>query len=114
VRLLDVSVAVTIGLLSLGALGAINPGPLRTEASQAERDIALRGYLVSFVQSRGLAWFGYATAPQICAAASSDGGVAALYVEVDGFRCGSPPQNGKPSVQLLLTLGGREVALEAW
>lgn len=114
-RVIDISAAAMIGLLSLGVLVASSPTGFWASAAESRERAALRGELVGIVQAKGLAWFEQASTVEVCAAVEGYSNATLTFsASVSGLGCGPLPPGGRAVVTLALPLSSRSVVLEAW
>ncbi len=112
---LDLGAAAVIGLVSIAIVSYASPLPSYAAASAYLQEGAIRGYLLTVVESEGIPWFQNSSFAQVCAlvtsASNSTFGVSA---DVHSVRCGPLPPAGAVTASLAFRAGDRQVALLGW
>jgi hypothetical protein len=114
-RYLDVAVALMVGTAALAGIAAWGPGPGDALSAHYRAESAVRAQLLRFVDGKGVAWFAYAPAADICAAVlGGSNSTFGLDADVGSAGCGAPPPPGSATARLSFSVGGKEVNLSGW
>lgn len=114
-RFLDLAVAGIIGLVVIGAGGALAPGLADAAAASTSEVIFLRDALLAAVEEEGLVRLQLYTFEQVCSWLSSISNSTITFSgAVGGVECSGGPPSGTPFAVLSLDVGSDRLVLRAW
>lgn len=115
VRILDIAVAATYGILCLSVISFMGPFGPESASAQADQEAIATSAVFGYVRSVGLPFLGTAPPHQICSSLqSSSNSTLMLGGSVDENSCSAPPAHYLACSNLTIVFSGREVDIEAW
>lgn len=114
-RLMDICVAVMIGLSSVAAMLALNPNQLSEQGSVYREQASLSDYLLFVASTTGLPWLHLASPDSVCSAMLSfSNSTVQVSAEGRNFLCSTRPTADVPISSLILVFPEGNLTLLAW
>ena len=114
-RLVDVSAAAAIGLLTLAVLAAWSPVPLEEASHQYLRQASLGDYLRNIALEQGLPWLQDTDTGALCSALAGYSNSTLIISAIsDGHPCAAQPVGAEFRANLTIDVGASRVNLQAW
>lgn len=114
-KILDVSAAALVGLVSIATIFGWSPGPYELAAQQYGKEAALRDMLADVVSNQGLPWLQQASLSSVCRVLASYGNSSVTVSATMGNAscvAGPPAKSIEAAVTIQLYRG--QVTLRAW
>jgi len=114
-RFIDLAAAAMIGIASVAAMVALDPGAMNANSAESAQRIFIREALFGFVESHGLMWFQDTGFPALCKTLSeSSGPNVTLSAMIGDSGCGAGPPSGSTTVSLRIPLQNSDLVLMGW
>ena len=114
-KLVDLSAAILVGLLSVTTVVAWSPVQYQSAARGFTQQAALRDTLISVINNLGLVWLQDSLPRDVCARLSSySNSTLTVTATIGTFSCGHGPPRGAVHSSISLSLPTGRVTLEDW
>ncbi len=114
-KILDVSTAAVVGIISMAAVIAWSPTPYAAASRVYSRELQLRDSLREIVLDRGLVWIQDASISSVCGWLSALSNSTVTFSASDsGVVCAIGPPPGYIYANLTAPFPTRTVVFEAW
>jgi hypothetical protein len=114
-KILDISAAALVGVLTTAAIVGWSPVPYEAAAHGYRQDVALRNLLAHFLSEHGLVWLQQSTFIELCRSLGASGNSTVTLSALRGSAsCVAGPPTGSAAVSLEVPLPTGQVTLEAW
>ena len=114
-RIVDVSAAAGIGLVTVAALVVWSPYPYVEGSRQYSRQASLQDYLTTIALAKGIPWFQNSNVVALCDSLTrySNSSIV-ISADIGGEPCGPWPKGATYHSSLAIVAGNRSVSLQAW
>ena len=114
-KIMDVSAAALVGIVSMATIFAWSPGPYELAAQQYGKEAALRDILARVVSDEGLPWLQQSSLSSLCSVlASYDNSSVTVSVTIGNTSCVAGPPAGFIEAGITIQLYDGSVTLRAW
>ena len=114
-KIMDISAAALVGLLSMATIFGWSPGPYEVSANQYGKEAALRDMLSGILADQGLPWLQRSSLSNVCSVLANYGNSSVTVSATMGnASCVANPPARSIEVSVTIQLYHGPVILRAW